>query len=164
MNGTTGKSGRRPAAPRKSSETRLSRLRKPAELAVDEWQRALRKQFGREQRFVVENLGEDPVFSEFAVYNPESRSRYRVLIRGANAGENHCSCPDFATNDLGTCKHVEFLLAQIGSRPGGRRALEAGFSGAFSELFLDHAGRRRIRLRPGREFPEDVRESASRLF
>ncbi len=93
----------RKAAARGAAEPRLSRQRKPADLPVDEWQRALRRQFGREQPFAFENLGDDPVFSEFAVFNPASRRRYRVLIRGRLPGDNHCSCPDFATNDLGTC-------------------------------------------------------------
>jgi hypothetical protein len=66
------------APARSAAEPRLSRQRKPADLAADEWQRALRRQFGREQKFGLENLGDDPVFSEFAVFNPESRSRYRV--------------------------------------------------------------------------------------
>src|SRR5581483_10261604 len=36
--------------------------------------------------------------------------------------ENYCSCPDFAVNTLGTCKHVEALLLRLGKRYG--RALE----------------------------------------
>ena len=145
-------------------DTRLSRQRQPAGLAVDDWQRALRRQFGREQHFGFENAGEDPVFSEFAVYNPDSRRRYRVVIRGANAGDNHCSCPDFQTNDLGTCKHIEFALGQLGSRPGGKEALAAGFTGAFSEIFLDYAGQRRVRLRLGGAFPAALQREAESLF
>jgi hypothetical protein len=69
------------------------------------------------------------------------------------AGDNHCSCPDFATNDLGTCKHIEFTLAQISARPGGKTALARGFQGSFSELFLDYS---RTAARPpasGQRFP-----------
>jgi superfamily II DNA or RNA helicase len=152
------------APARSAAEPRLSRQRKPADLAADEWQRALRRQFGREQKFGLENLGDDPVFSEFAVFNPESRSRYRVSIRGALAGDNYCACPDFATNHLGTCKHIEFTLAQIGARPGGKTALARGFPGSFSELFLDYSGQRRVRLRLGSDFPPDLQPAARRLF
>lgn len=35
---------------------------------------------------------------------------YRVDIRSTGERVNHCDCPDFATNRLGTCKHVEAVL------------------------------------------------------
>ena len=85
---------------------KLSRLHRPEGLTLEAWQAALRRQFGREQRFTLRNLGTDPVFSEFQVGNPQSRATYRVAIRGSAPGRNFCSCPDFATNDLGTCKHI----------------------------------------------------------
>jgi superfamily II DNA or RNA helicase len=154
----------RKTSARSTTEPRLSRQRKPTNLPVDDWQRALRRQFGREQPFRFENLGDDPVFSEFSVFNPDSRRRYRVAIRGARIGDNHCSCPDFATNDLGTCKHIEFTLAQICARPGGKRTLEQGFQGSFSELFLDYTGQRRVRLRPGSDFPAELQSSMRQLF
>ena len=42
----------------------LSRLQKPADLPLDAWQRELRRQFGREQRFRLENTGHEAVFSD----------------------------------------------------------------------------------------------------
>ena len=109
------------------AEPRLSRTRRPARLAVADWQTALRRQFGREQAFELENLGDEPVFSEFGVTTRNSGTRYRVAIRGSALGSNFCSCPDFATNDLGTCKHIEFTLAQLARRRGGKAALARGF-------------------------------------
>jgi superfamily II DNA or RNA helicase len=154
----------RKASPRSTSEPRLSRQRKPADLPTDAWQRGLRRQFGREQAFAFENLGDHPVFSDFAVCNPESGRRYRVVIRGAQPGDNRCSCPDFATNDLGTCKHIEFTLARITADAADKRALEQGFRESFSELFLDYAGQRRVRLRLGGDFPAELQAQASALF
>ncbi len=161
---TTAKPADRKTSARNPGEPRLSRQRKPQDLPIDDWQRALRRQFGREQAFELENLGDDPVFSEFSVYNPDSRRRYRVAIRGAQAGDNHCSCPDFATNDLGTCKHIEFALARIAAQADGKNALAGGFRGSFSELFLDHAGLRRIRLRLGSDFPAELQAVVRQLF
>ena len=72
-----------PAKPKhRPAEPRLSRTRRPPELPVADWQAALRRQFGREQAFGLENLGDEPVFSEFRVHNPVSGSRYRVAIHG----------------------------------------------------------------------------------
>jgi hypothetical protein len=114
----TGKGRINPAA-----EPRLSRTRRPPEIDVADWQAALRRQFGREQHFGLQNLGADPVFSDFRVQNPASGSRYRVAIRGRALGQNFCTCPDFATNDLGTCKHIEFTLAKLEAKRGGKAAL-----------------------------------------
>jgi hypothetical protein len=98
---------------RKSKEKILSRSSKPAGMSLEEWQTILRRQFGREQKYKLENIGDDAVFSEFRVTNPQSKSTYRVVIRGSHDGDNHCQCADFATNTLGTCKHIEFVLAKL---------------------------------------------------
>lgn len=154
----------RRTAPKSQAEPRLSRVRRPEGMAVEDWQRELRRQFGLEQQFRIENLGDDPVFSEFAVTNPQSGRRYRVAIRGSSAGENYCSCADFATNDLGTCKHIEFTLGRLEARRGGKAALRRGFQPPFSEIFLDYAGQRRVRLRLGEDSPRSLRTKAIRLF
>src|SRR5487761_2243691 len=86
-------------------QTKLSRTHAPADLSPVEWQRGLGRQFGREQAFGLENLGGEPFFSEFRVSNPASKSSYREAIRGLWPGDNFCACPDYATGELGTCKH-----------------------------------------------------------
>lgn len=138
---------------KQAAEPRLSRTRRPPELAVADWQTALRRQFGREQRFGLENLGTDPVFSDFRVHNPASGRRYRVAIRGRALGQNFCTCPDFATNDLGTCKHIEFTLARLESRRGGKAALAKGLQADYSEIWLDYAGMRHVRFRGRHKLP-----------
>ncbi|MFA7242542.1 MAG: DEAD/DEAH box helicase [Sulfuricellaceae bacterium] len=143
---------------------KLSRLRRPMELPVEDWQVALRRQFGREQDFRLENLGDDPVFSEFTVTNPTGGGRYRVAIRGGGLGDNFCSCPDYATNDLGTCKHIEFTLSRIEAMPGGAAALAQGFQPAYSEIYLNYAGQRCVCLNLGSACPDALAESAAALF
>ena len=145
-------------------EPRLSRQRKPPAMSADDWQRALRRQFGREQRFELRNLGDEPVFSQFRVGNAETGGHYSVTIRGTTPGDNVCTCLDFATNDLGTCKHVEFTLAKLGARRGGKAALARGFAPPYSEVFLHHAGQRTVRFRPGAECPSPLLERARKLF
>ena len=80
---------------------KLSRTHAPADLSTVDWQRGLRRQFGREQAFSLENLDTEPFFSDFRVGNPGSKSSYRVAIRGTAPGDNFCACPDYATNELG---------------------------------------------------------------
>ncbi len=46
---------------------------------------------------------------------------YTVALNALEGPVNHCSCPDFATNRLGTCKHVEAALHRHQARPARRR-------------------------------------------
>ena len=143
---------------------KLSRTQAPEHLSTADWQRALRRQFGREQAFMLENIGGEPFFSEFRVANPQSKSAYRVAIRGARPGDNYCACPDYATNELGTCKHIEFVLAALERKRGAKAALKRGYQPAFSELYLRNDGGRAIHLRIGTDCPEAVRKAAALLF
>jgi hypothetical protein len=130
-------------------EPRLSRTHAPSDLAPLEWQRALRRQFGREQAFGLENCGTEPFFSEFRVSNLESKSTYRVAIRGLRPGDNFCACPDYAMNELGTCKHIEFTLAKLAGKRGAKAAFAGGCQLECSELYLRNDAERAIHFRAG---------------
>ncbi len=155
---------RKSAKPDEPTEPRLSRTRRPPHLAVPDWQTALRRQYGREQDFELQNLGGEPVFSDFRVRNPQSSTSYRVAIRGSAPGCNFCSCPDFATNDLGTCKHIEFTLARLARKRGARAALARGFEPEYSEIWLDYAGARHVRFRAGSGCPAELLRRALQVF
>ncbi len=155
--------------PAKSSPTpikaaKLSRSHVPADLSPVEWQRTLRRQFGREQSFDLENIGAEPFFSDFRVSNPQSKSHYRVAIRGLRPNDNFCSCPDYATNELGTCKHIEFTLARLEKKRGAKSAFAHGYQPPFSELYLRNDGGRTIHFRAGTDCPPAVRKAAALLF
>ena len=152
------------ARPKRRAPPKISHTHKPADLAPVDWQRALRRQFGREQAFHWKNIGDEAIFSDFQVSNPASRSRYRVTIRGLQPGDNRCSCPDFATNELGTCKHIEFVLAKLLKKRGAKAAFARGYQPVFSELVLHNDGRRSVRFRPGSACPAALRKAAARLF
>ena len=145
-------------------EQKLSRTHAPAEIAPVEWQRTLRRQFGREQAFGLKNMGTEPFFSEFRVSNPQSKSAYRVAIRGKLPGDNYCACPDYATNELGTCKHIEFVLAQLEKKRGAKAAFARGYHPPFSELYLRSDGEKAIHFRHGTDCPPSVLEAAGLLF
>src|SRR5258705_1417360 len=147
-----------------NKEPKLARTHAPLDLSLWDWQRGLRRQFGREQPFGLENLGTEPFFSEFRVSNPVSKSSYRVAIRGLGPGGNFCSCPDYATSELGTCKHLEFTLARLEKKRGARAAFARGYHPAFSELYLRNDGKRRVHFRAGTDCPPTVREAAAGLF
>jgi superfamily II DNA or RNA helicase len=151
-------------ATKKRKPAKLSRLNKPEGMSLEDWQIELRRQFGREQEYRLKNVGDQAVFSEFEVVNPQSRNAYRVRIRGSRLGDNHCSCPDFATNTLGTCKHIEFVLASLERKRGGPAALKAGFRPPYSEVFLQYGARREVRFRPGEDCPPELVRLSARYF
>jgi SNF2 family DNA or RNA helicase len=133
-------------------------------MSLEDWQIELRRQFGREQKFKLKNTGAEPLFSEYEVANPQSGRSYRVAIRGSALGENYCSCPDYAVNTLGTCKHIEFTLERLGRKAGAKAALALGYQPAYSEVYLQYGARREIVLKPGTECPEELKKLARNYF
>jgi len=148
----------------KARPIKTPRTRKPEGMSLEEWQVALRREYGQDQDFKAKNLGSEAVFSEFEVTNPKSGRTYRVAIRGQALGENYCSCPDFAVNALGTCKHVEWLLHRLARTRAGKAAFREGFHPAYSEVFLQYGARRYVRFRAGTSCSQALRTAASRYF
>ncbi|MCU0579788.1 MAG: DEAD/DEAH box helicase, partial [Desulfobacterota bacterium] len=89
---------------------------------------------------------------------------YSLIIRGSRPGVNYCSCPDFAVNNLGTCKHLEFALSRLEKRRGGKRLLAVGYQPDYSEIYLHHGLKQEIRFNPGRDLPRPMQVWADRLF
>jgi SNF2 family DNA or RNA helicase len=137
---------------------------KPADMSVEEWQVALRRQFAEKQNFSVKNEGNHPVFSDFAVFNPISGNEYKVAIRSKEFGMNFCSCPDFKINELGTCKHIEFVLHQLNSVKKNDVYWISGPDLAYSSLSLKYGKERKIILRVGTVNAEDINRIAVSFF
>ena len=55
------------------------------------------------------------IFSDFEVQSG-SGLRYRIEIRDLRERQFSCGCVDFRVNGLGTCKHVEAVLAHLETR------------------------------------------------
>jgi superfamily II DNA or RNA helicase len=73
----------------------------------------IRRRRAAQEQFRIQNLGRNRVFSDYQITNPKTGGQYRVSIRGFDVGDNTCECPDFRTNTLGTCKHIEAVLASL---------------------------------------------------
>src|SRR2546423_6894689 len=99
---------RHPPRPTLFPYTTLSRPRRPREEKT-----ASRRKRAAEGHFRIQNLGRNRVFSDYQIHNPTTGGQYRVSIRGFDVGDNTCECPDFRTNTLGTCKHIEAVLASL---------------------------------------------------
>ena len=54
------------------------------------------------------------------VINQRSR-QYNVTLHDPEKGFGHCSCPDYLTNGLGTCKHIQFMTGFLKKEPGFKK-------------------------------------------
>ena len=89
---------------------------------------------------------------------------YTVHVRSLQRRANYCTCPDFATNQLGTCKHIEAVLHQLGKRREFERwrSLPAPMPYVFLDWQVEDAPR--IRLHRSGELPADLVASLTRVF
>lgn len=80
---------------------------------------ALRQQRARTE-VVVEHVSGDPTFGTWGAHTISDAGAklrpYRVHLRSTRERINACSCPDFASNRLGTCKHIEAVLHRLKKR------------------------------------------------
>lgn len=150
---TTGNKKSSKKLKRNPIEIKVSKSYKPEELELEEWQRLLRKQYAAQQDFKVENIGGHPVFSEFLLTNKQSGKTYKVAVRGQEAGCNYCSCPDYSINNLGTCKHIEFMLLKLLRKKGAKKAFSTGFAHSYSEIYLSYGLKKEVRFKPGKDAP-----------
>src|SRR6516225_10021891 len=67
-------------------------------------------------------------------------------MRGPGLFENYCSCPDFAVNTLGTCKHIEALLLRLGKRYG-KTLGSRNFARVRASISLQYGETIAVRLR-----------------
>jgi superfamily II DNA or RNA helicase len=161
----------------KKKPAKVSYHKRPGDLSLDLWQLGLRKQFGEDNPFEVENIGYQPVFSDFSVWNPATRNTYRVAIRSAlprtglpkpntlTETGNFCSCHDFKTNRLGLCKHISAVLHHLGAKVrGSKKALRAGFRQPLSCVYVDYREGQRLRLYLGSEQEGEIRAWAAQWF
>ena len=143
---------------------KVSYYKKPENLTVEEWQIALRRQFGIEQNFELKNTGEHPFFSDFEVFNPETSKTYKVAIRNWEFGMNFCSCPDFKVNGLGTCKHIEYVLYKLKQNENNLQYLNKHAVLPYSSLSLKYEDERKLYLRIGTENHDIINRHAADFF
>ena len=76
-----------------------------------------RRKRAREEITKITNKGHHPVFSLFEVKSISGQA-YRVEIRSLDEMHNSCTCPDYKTNLIGTCKHIESVLISLQEEHG----------------------------------------------
>ena len=77
---------------------------------------------------------------------------------------NYCTCPDLATNRLGTCKHIEAVLHYAKNKPDYKQLKEAGCPVSFVYLAWESATRPVIRLHKVAQVEADLTALFSEFF
>ena len=81
-----------------------------------------RAQRAREERFRLHSHDRRRPWTDYTITSGTSGKSYRVALRGEERGASYCSCPDFRTNTLGTCKHIMYALDRVKKKfPAARR-------------------------------------------
>ncbi len=143
----------------------VSYYKRPDGMSLEQWQISLRKQFVVDKTFGVEKLdGYHAVFGDYRVNNFETRNNYKVSIRDNQNSMNFCSCLDFKTNRLGTCKHIEAVLFQIVKSPKLSHYLQKEHPISYTSVYLSYKGERKIKIRIGLDHLDEFKCLAKEFF
>ncbi len=92
------------------------------------------------------------------------KKSYQVQIRSLDQRMNYCTCPDLATNRLGTCKHIEAVLHYAKNKPDYKQLKEAGCPVSFVYLSWESATRPVLRLQKISQVDTDLAALFSEFF
>ena len=139
---------------------KLNNVVKPQSMTLEEWQVALRQQQAEKEFFSISQVDEEYCPGEYRVGNAMTRNEYKVVYRGKNSMWNYCSCMDFKTSQLGTCKHLEAVKLWVGKK---RKKIH-GEPPAYSSVYIDYKGQRSVKIRFGETCNDILRRLAKDYF
>jgi SNF2 family DNA or RNA helicase len=143
---------------KKKPEARLSNVVKPDNMSLEEWQRTLRRQAAEREMLNVQAVDATLCPGEYRVTNPKSREEYKVVFRAENSTWNYCSCMDFKTSQLGTCKHLEAVKLKLNGHP------HVVNTPSYSSVYLSYRNGRKDSLRIGSNHREEMELLAKQYF
>ena len=114
-----------------------------------------RAERAKAERMRIQGFSAKTPWSDYLVTSRLSGKTYRVALRGLARGESYCSCPDFRTNTLGTCKHVLKVASRVKQRFSARQ-LQKPFEQTGLALALRYDGDVTLRLLTPAELRDDV--------
>ena len=142
-------------------KVKISHIVKPEKMSLKEWQIKLRKQVTDIEHFNISCVDDDLFPGEYIVRNPEKNNEYKVVYRGANSEWNYCSCMDFKTSRLGTCKHIEAVKKWFGGKKGVHVHRELP---PYTSVYLSYRDERCVKIRIGSDNKEAYEQLAKDYF
>ena len=149
------------ATKKKKKKLVISHIVKPEKMSLEEWQVKLRQQASKTEHFVISSVDEELCPGEYIVRNPEKHNEYKVVYRGANSEWNYCSCMDFKTSRLGTCKHIEAVKNCYIGKKGTHVHREIP---PYTSVYLSYRDERCVKIRIGSDNKEEYERLAKDYF
>lgn len=146
---------------RKSKNPKVSYYVKPEKMSLEEWQIRLRKQAAQTERFVIQCVDDNLCPGEYFVRNPLKNNDYKVVYRGRSSAWNYCSCMDFKTSRLGTCKHIEAVKLWLAHRSNLHVHRETP---PYTSVYLSYSGERCVKIRIGSDNQQEFHNLAKNYF
>ena len=146
---------------KKKKKAVISHIVKPEKISLEEWQVKLRQQVSKTEHFAISSVDEELCPGEYIVRNPEKNNEYKVVYRGANSEWNYCSCMDFKTSRLGTCKHIEAVKNCFIGKKGSHVHREIP---PYTSVYLSYRGERCVKIRIGSDNREAYEQLAKDYF
>lgn len=143
-----------------NSQPKVSFTVKPKNIPLNEWQIALRTQIAESEHFGVSELNHDTPTGEYCVTNPITQQSYKVVYRGEKNEWNYCSCMDFKTSQLGTCKHLKYVKRWIADN----RKSVCKLLPPYTSVYLSYSGKRVVKIRIGESHQKEFQQLASKYF
>ena len=140
---------------------KISWVVKPGNMTLVQWQQALRRQIAREETMAVSAVDERNLPGEYEVRNPQTRQTYKVVYRGEQSPWNYCSCMDFKTSRLGTCKHIEKVKLWIDEDIKRKVHTELP---AYTSVYLSYTEGRQVKIRVGSDHRDEFVQLAAQYF
>ena len=156
---TTRKSGS--SKGKTAKKAKISWIVKPEGMTFSEWQIALRKQIAQEEHFGISCVDDKLLPGEYCVKSPKTKQEYKVVYRGGKSQWNYCSCLDFKTSQLGTCKHLEAVKLWI---KGNRKVRVHQEIPPYTSVYLSYLGERKVCIRIGSDHRQEYEQLAARYF
>ncbi len=104
-----------------------------------------RRKRGKEGIAKIVNRGQHPVYSTFEVTSASERV-YVVHVRSLTEQLNTCTCPDYRTNTIGTCKHIEGVLINLREEFADRWDEFVEQAPPVTQIYLHHAEQTTVRV------------------
>ncbi len=145
---------------KKAVGKKVSYHNRPSGMSLEEWQIALRRQAAEMGSFAISEVDKYKAPGSYKVISPVSRNEYKVVYRGPASEWNYCSCMDFKTNRLGTCKHIEAVRCWIEKH----HRKVATTAPPYSSVYLSYRNERKVCLRIGTDHKEEFRHLALPYF
>jgi len=139
---------------------KMTNVYRPSGWSLENWQVALRQQAALKEKLFISERDVKYCPGEYIVRNYQSRSEYKVVYRGDGSEWNFCSCLDFKTSGLGTCKHLEAVKLWIAEN----RKKVFGTEPAYTSVYVDYKDSPKVKIRIGEENREAYKQLAAKYF